>query len=608
MITVNETGYLPEAAKIAAADRGTGFRIKDVTSGDYMQTEVRERRRCFDGSAGEEVIQLDFSDLRDPGLYVIEDAGGSRSCSFKIEPHVYRSLKNATVKALYFQRCGMELKAEYAGPYVHAACHCGSTKYYNDDSQIFDITGGWHDAGDFGRYATPAAVALAHLLYAYELFPQGFSEQINIPESGNGLPDVLNECRYELDWLIQQQAADGGVYHKQTTMHHAEFMMPEKDDAQLCMFPVSSMATADFAAVMCLASRVYEKADPLFARDAVHAAVMAGMWLIKHPENTDFHNPEGCNTGEYNDDDDTDERLWAFAELIRTDYEIKNESDHSMMAGMPQKMSRQKQYMKQAEELFEKYSKKQKHADNRYEDDGFGWLDVSGLAAAATVFDERNIAGEEFRAKMYGLLVSRADIFLRLQSESGFAVAMKPVDFVWGSNMVVANRGMLFICACLAVRARLAEDEAAASADVTSNVKVIEYSVHDNKEPQHLSADERQLLEEKAADYEKAALEQLHYICGRNAMDVSYVTGFGEHAFMHPHNRTCVSDGIERPIPGEVSGGPCCPPVDERAKELVPEGTAPMKCYADDDMCYSLNEIAIYWNTPVSFLAAYFDR
>ena len=91
-------------------------------------------------------------------------------------------------------------------------------------------------------------------------------------------------------------------------------------------------------------------------------------------------------------------------------------------------------------------------------------------------------------------------------------------------------------------------------------------------------------------------------------MHTSYVTGFGTHAFRNPHNRVTACDGIDEPIPGEVSGGPSYPPLDPRGEELVPKGSAPQYCYADHVDCYSLNEITIYWNSSAVFAAAYFDR
>ena len=102
-------------------------------------------------------------------------------------------------------------------------------------------------------------------------------------------------------------------------------------------------------------------------------------------------------------------------------------------------------------------------------------------------------------------------------------------------------------------------------------------------------------------------MEQLHYLLGRNALNVSYVTGHGEHAFKNPHNRPTFADGIELPMPGWVSGGPFKTPCDPKACELIPAGTPPMKCYVDEVESYSTNEITIYWNSPAVFMTAYFE-
>lgn len=608
-ITADEVGYLPYAPKKAVSDGMSVFKVIDVLKSAPVSCDVQVKEYGMDDNSGETVWQIDFSDLQEPGSYCIEAQDGSRSAVFKIEPHVYRTMKNAMLKAFYFQRCGMDLEPSCASVFAHPACHLQSAHLYEDPSVTMEIRGGWHDAGDFGRYTTAAAVAVAHLLYAYERFPEAFTESVNLPESGNGIPDLLNECYYELDFLMQLQAADGGVYHKITTERHADFMMPQEDHAELIVYPVSSMATADFAAVMSLASRVYADYDPVFARDAMHCAADAGQWLAKHPDFVNFHNPDGCNTGEYGDDCDLDERLWAFSELLRTDYEIRNENDHSMMAGMPQKMSRQKLYQLEVSELLDQCLARDLTDEKEGKlSDGFGWSDVSSLAALALLFDERMTAGAPLLKKMAQNLYAKADRLLKLQEENGYLLAMKPQDFIWGSNMVVTNRADLLITAALFEQRQLDMDDAGVSLDETALIKVIEYSIVNAKQPVRMSKEERKERLQKKKAYETAALEQLHYLTGRNAMDISYVTGIGEHAFSHPHNRPSSCDGIERAIPGQVSGGPCCPPLDDAGRQLVPEGSAPMKCYADDERCYSLNEITIYWNSSALFMTAFFDR
>ncbi len=607
-ITVDQVGYLPEAAKIAVADGEGNFYLENELTGKKVDIPISISAMGEDPTAGEKVWQLDFSSLKEPGCYLIRDEQGNRSHTFKVEPHLYKTVKNALLKAFYFQRCGMELEEKYASVYTHPACHEGTSVLLEDQNVTLDIQGGWHDAGDFGRYVSAGAVAVAHLLYAYELFPEAFEETVNIPESGNGIPDILNECRYELEWMLQMQRGDGGLYHKQTTFCHAPFIMPQEDQEQLYIFPVSSMATGDFAALMCLASRVYKEFDPSFARDCFHAAVEAGMWLLENPDNTDFKNPEGSNTGEYNDEDDTDERMWAFAELLRTDLEVRNNGDHSLMAGVRNNLSRQARYKKALKDAVDTYiAMDVKRMAEGEIVDGFGWTDCSLFAVTAVLFDRAMTVDVQIRNTLRELLYKKADALVKMQQEAGYKVAMSMIDYCWGSNMVVNNRAGLFILAALSLQEELEMDEKGVSLDPTGLVKVVEYGVIRKDETPSLSEEEKERMREKIATYEACAREQAHYILGRNANNISYVTRFGENAFCHPHNRPSSCDGIEAAIPGQVSGGPCYPPKDEAACRQIPEGTAPQKCYVDDENSYSTNEIAIYWNSSALFAFAYLD-
>jgi endoglucanase len=561
MIVTDEIGFLPKAGKYAVSDKTGSYYIVNDNNRQKTDTAVRITDRGYDETAGHQVYLLDFSSLEEPGIYHIESDEGESSPSFKIEPGVYKSLKNSLLKFLYFQRCGMALEEKYTGPYSRPACHMGKVTPLDGGEKI-SMPGGWHDAGDYGRYVSAGALAVAHMLYAYEIFPEAFSETVNIPESGNGIPDLLNECRYELDFLCLMQDEDGGLHHKITSRTFCGFVMPDEDPEDMLLFPVTSMSTADFAAVMCIASRVYEKFDPAFARDCMHRAYLAGQWLLSHPDNTDFHNPEGCNTGEYTDPFDRDERMWAYAELMRTDRDIKNEADRSIQASAKQGKSRQDIYKEAFIKAADEYDSSHPHYDGRSVDDGFGWVDVSSMAAIALLFDPEKSADDKLISRMEALIMERADAFIDMQ-DKGYPVSMKSEDYIWGSNMVASNRADVLIAAAL-------------------------------------------MKGEKK--YEQAALNQIHYILGMNAMNTSYVTGFGDHAFKNPHNRVTVADGIDKPIPGEVSGGPCTLLADEKIQEILDKNTPPQKCYLDDYLSYSTNEITIYWNSSLLFAAAYFDR
>lgn len=541
-IYVNQVGYPVQGTKIAITTTPCNFQI--INTGNHKS--IYDGVTCdggFDESAGDSTYHIDFSEVKTPGTYYILSGNGEKSPVFSVGNHMYQNLKCDLIKALYYQRCGCGLTAEYAGEYTHAPCHTAPSIFLQDyidkvaHPEEFDMTGGWHDAGDYGRYSTAAAVALAHLLYAYELFPESFHETVNIPESGNHMPDILNECLYELKWLLKMQAKDGGVYHKLTAFCHADFVMPEDDHDRFLIYPVSSMAVADFAAVMALASRIYKPFEPVFAETALAAARKSWKWLLENPY-IGFHNPAGSNTGEYDDECDLDERLWASAELLRTDFGYDDT------------------YLEKLREyIFADISKTD-----------FGWTDVSGLALFGILFDPNHHAGDEIESIMKKALFEKSGQYLSIIENGGYRLGMAPEDYVWGSNMVVANRSMLLILASL-----LSEQK------------------------------------ETADKYKNAALEHLHYLLGKNALGISYVTGHGEHAYKNPHNRPSVADGIELPMPGFVSGGPFKTPCDEIAMKLIPAGTPPMKCHVDHIDSYSTNEITIYWNSPVIFMTAFFD-
>lgn len=550
-ILCNQAGYLPQSRKTAVLTAGQRFTVMKVngelntitsdSGGAQGQAEqaVMEgtaRDAGMDAASGDHVRVADFSGLTQDGIYYVQNELGERSHCFRIGQDVYQALQKDLTKALYYQRCGCALQEAYAGVYTHPECHMQTAVLWTDRSIAKEVRGGWHDAGDYGRYISPAAVAVGHLLYAFQLFPESFQDSLNIPESGNGIPDALNECRYELEWMLKMQDEEGGAYHKLTSERHADFIMPEEDYAQFYLFPVSSMATADYAASMTLASRVYRAYDSGFADRLYEAAVKAYGWLDRHPEYVGFRNPESCNTGEYDDVCDLDERLWAAAEMLVTTGE--------------------KKYQDQVDRLLQEELTKT----------DFGWTDVSGFAALAVLTDESHKASAKSQAVLKEAVFTEADRLAAVAAKSGYGVAMEPEDYIWGSNMVVLNRGMLLVLAAL-----LAGQE-------------------DGK---HV--------------YEQTALAQIDYLLGMNAVDYSYVTGYGEHAYRHPHNRPTECDGIDLPMPGWVSGGPFKTPCDEVGREQIPAGTPPMKCYLDHAACYSLNEITIYWNTPAIFVTAYIN-
>lgn len=313
----------------------------------------------------------------------------------------------------------MELEEKYAGPWKHAACHLTPAIVYGEEPRRVDAWGGWHDAGDYGKYVAPGAKAVADLLLAYECYPQAFAESLPLPESNDIMPDVLHECRYELEWMLRMQdGGSGGAFHKLTTLHFpGPDVMPEEDTAELYITPISATATGCFAAVMAMSARVYASYDASFAATCLKAADLAWSWLERHPEYPGFRNPPEIFTGEYGDEQDMDERYWAAAELYRTTGESRYH------------------------EAFQQFSRQ--HTFDKYE---LGWADMGGYGTISYLMSERE-QEPELAARLHAGLQQRAAELAAVSSQDGFGISLKPEQYIWGSNMLVMNHAMLLLVA-----------------------------------------------------------------------------------------------------------------------------------------------------------------
>ena len=414
---LNQVGYNVNQKKVAVVRMPGSYEIKDEQ--EKVVTSVGTREAIHDPLCRESLYKLDFTKVNKPGTYKLVHPFMGECGSFVVGEDVYREAHNAMIKALYFQRCGCALEEKYAGVYKHAACHMDKVQVWSDRSIEFEATGGWHDAGDYGRYITPAAVTIGHLLYAFVKYPAAFTDELNIPESGNGVPDVLNECRYELEWMLKMQREDGGVYHKLTSQFHADFVMPEDDLLQFYAYDVSSLAVADFCASMALSARVYKNYDADFAKKMEVAAKKAWAWLVANPEAVLFRNPQNSGTGEYGDGSDKDERLWAAVEMF---YLAKSLGEDTTS------------YKKSAEAIM-------KEGIPLID---FGWTDVAGFASLAVLSDTEKSMGDEVYEICKNAVITEAERLLELGKLNVFDMGMEPFDFCWGSCMVVTNRGILW--------------------------------------------------------------------------------------------------------------------------------------------------------------------
>lgn len=444
-IFVNQLGYLPCEKKVAVFNKETAsFKVAD-TSGKIV-LEGKTTKLGLDKYSEDEIWQGDFSQIKECGSYNVYNDNGEKSLTFTISKDVYNKSLYDILKAFYYLRCGCELSEEHAGKFKHAECHTQKALLWDNRDVSIDVSGGWHDAGDYGRYITPGCCALAHLLYAYKLYPNVLKDiKLDIPETNNKMPDILNECRYELEWMFKMQASDGGVYHKVTTIQHAPFIMPEDDKEQLYVFPVSSIATADFCAICSLASGIYREYDSEFADKLYNASIRAYRWLNANTQFIGFYNPEGCNTGPYCESDDKDNRFWAFCEL----YALTGEKEY-----------------------FEKFQEQLKY---KFSLTGLGFASVGGFGSLAYLLSNRNY-DNSLTETIKNAFIAEAEKLKTFSAECGYRVAMTERDYCWGSNMVLMKQGMHFAITDLITNSNDYYDYAASQYDYLLGVNATGYS------------------------------------------------------------------------------------------------------------------------------------
>lgn len=281
----------------------------------------------------EDVWRLPLGELKEPGHYAVHVPGVGRSLDFRIAADVYDAPMTAVLRAFYHHRCGVPIEAKYTR-FSRPACHpaeqvacfapeMAETPLYDGEKagSCRDATGGWHDASDYGKYVPTATVAVHNLMVAYQAFPEAFPDgREGIPESGNGISDLLDEAAVELDWLLKMQREDGGVYHKVTSRQWGTDKPPEKDRKTFYYSERTTADTARVAAVMAEAARVYAKVMPEAAARYRASAERAWTFLRAHPKpvpDPGFSQREWNGGGEYADRfGDDDERAWAAAEWI----------------------------------------------------------------------------------------------------------------------------------------------------------------------------------------------------------------------------------------------------------------------------------------------------
>ena len=419
-VFVNQIGYDTNLSKYAYAtglvDSLEAFSVIDFNTNKPVFTGITKVPKT-DRVAGEPVSLIDFSSVKESGTFyiVVTDSNdnSAKSVPFKIGEGLYNDIFYSTLNYFYLSRCGFDTQDEKWG---HPACHAEPALIYGTDIKK-DVSGGWHDAGDYGRYVVPAAKTVMDLLLAWEECSDDAKKRF----------DILAEVRFELEWMLKMQRADGGVFHKVSCYHFCGFINPQDEKDELVVSPVSTTATADFAGCLAFASEFYRKTDSSFADKLMEAALLAQKYVDTHEEEL-FRNPPEITTGGYGDWSTVDERYFAYAALfLRT-------GDQS--------------YLKKALELRQSIIDAPKDPALPWKNvwfEGFGWGMVSGYGTEMFLRAKDKIKDEKDVKLFKESILQQADKIMDRVNNASFGTSLDKVH--WGSCGHVCDMAHLLLVA-----------------------------------------------------------------------------------------------------------------------------------------------------------------
>lgn len=398
-IFVNQTGYIPANQKLAFVDSEKNP-SDDFSLCKEDGTVVFSGKLCepvSDRVSGQKIRIADFTDFSKKGTFFIK-SGKHKSYTFEIGDGIYKNLYKSILEYFTASRCGQEVKF---GLWSHPACHTGTAIIYGTDLKK-KVTGGWHDAGDYGRYVVAATKTVMDLLLAYEHSKDSFKAF-----------DILSEIRFELEWLLQMQREDGAVYHKISCYNFCGFIAPEEEKDQLVLSPVSTAATADFAGCLSFCSKYFKDSEPDFADKLLKAAFSAQDFLKSHKD-IYYTNPPEITTGGYGDHKLNDEKFFALCGLYSA--------------------TGDKKLLKAAMKL---------HKKKLYE--SFFWGCVTGYGTEILLFYSDLKGEDKAKKELTESILFRSDDLCEIINKASYRTSMQKVH--WGSNGYVCDEAHILLLA-----------------------------------------------------------------------------------------------------------------------------------------------------------------
>lgn len=548
-ISVNQVGYFPDAIKIAGLasnqKKPVDWALKDG-SGQIVLTG-KTIVMDFDGASGDTVHRIDFSAYVTPGKGYTLEADEHKSDPFEIGKTLYSILKLDALHYFYLNRSGIALEEPYAGKWARPAGHVSDRQvscYVGVDSAgrswpaceyTLNASRGWYDAGDYGKYVVNGGIAVWTLLNAYERNPFAFADAtLNIPESGNGVPDILDEARWEMEFLLGMQVPEGqafaGMAHHK--LHGVKWdampVLPPAESDTRFLFPPSTTATLNLAATAAQCARIWKNVDAGFSARCLTAAEKAWQAASANPSMLAAEFPD-LGGGAYGDSKVSDEFYWAAVELYLTTGNLD-------------------------------YQKFYTTSENNLSAQAMFWADTASLGTISLA-----VVGQDAAAQTSLVKAADETMAIMYAKSNGYLSPLLSNNYQWGSNADALNRAIML----------------ALAHDFTGEARYLD-----------------------------AATEVMNYVLGRNAVNFSFVSGYGTQSLEHPHHRfwgNQPENGFPPPPLGALSGGPNGNPTDPAAIDAGLVGKPPAKSYVDDMGSYSTNEVAINWNAPLAWVAAYLD-
>ncbi|MGH3735737.1 MAG: glycoside hydrolase family 9 protein [Micromonosporaceae bacterium] len=560
-LRVNQHGYGIGQAKGAtyATDAASPLRWELLNTSGTAVASGTTSVRGLDQAAGERVHTVDFSAYDTAGDNYRLRIGTDESYPFSIDNDVYAELRYDALAYYYHNRSGIPIESRFAGSaYARPAGHVDVAPNKGDGSvpclagscdYRLDVTGGWYDAGDHGKYVVNGGISTWQLQNLYEQAQRRGTEAafadgtMAIPENGNGVPDLLDESRWNLEFLLKMQVPDGrplaGMAHHK--IHDENWtglpMLPHQDPENRRLSPPSVTATLNLAAAAAQGARLWRTHDSAFSSRALAAAVKAWDAAVANPDRLPDPN-DGTGGGAYSDWRATDEFYWAAAELFITTGE-----------------DRYRQALTSSEWWY----------GSAFTAGGFSWQDTAALGDLALATVPNNLPASDISG-IRQAIQSGADRYVTAQNGEGYPTPYVPTgyDYAWGSNSQVLNNAVVI----------------ATAYDLTGDQK-----------------------------YLAAASRTMDYLLGQNALNRSYVSGYGERHSRNQHHRHWANQAdpsLPNPPPGSLAGGPNSSIQDPVAQQHL-TGCAAQKCYIDDIGSWATNEVTINWNAPLAWMVSFLD-